>query len=97
MAKRAVVVDLAVEHDVVAAVGGTHRLRAGRAGIDDREAPMNEHDPSIYRAPDAFAVRTPMRERQAQRGRRIAFNRAAVAHEAGNATHEGFRRTWTES
>ena len=97
MAKRAVVVDLSVEHDVVTAVGGAHWLCAGWARIDDREAPMNEHDPSIYRTPDAFAVRTSVRERQAQRGRRIAFNRAAVAHEAGNATHEGFRRTWTES
>ena len=34
----AVVVDLAVEHDAMTAVGRGHRLRAGGPGIDDREA-----------------------------------------------------------
>ena len=41
-AQLAVVVDLAVEDDPVPAVRRRHRLRAGRAGIDDREPGVDQ-------------------------------------------------------
>ena len=59
----AVVVDLAVEHDLVAAVGRRHRLRAGRTGIDDRQTGVHQQRVLRRRAPHAAAVRTAVRER----------------------------------
>jgi hypothetical protein len=50
---------------------------------------MDPHDPSIRRVPDPFAIRPAVRERVAQQGRRIAFNRALPAHNACDAAHVG--------
>src|SRR3972149_6466771 len=81
------VVDLAVEDDVMEAVGSAHRLRAGGAGIDDREAPMDEHHVAPRRAPDAMTVWAAVRKRGAERRRRIRFNRPVPAYQAGDTAH----------
>ena len=56
LAQLAVIVDLAVEGDGVAATGAVHRLRAGRAQVDDGEPLMGEPRAPIVRQPQAVAV-----------------------------------------
>src|SRR5690348_2420677 len=52
------VVDLAVEHDVIAPAGGRHRLMASFGEIHHRETPMPEDDSRAPMAPQSVTVRS---------------------------------------
>ena len=56
LAQLAVIVDLAVEGDGVAAAGAVHRLRAGLAQVDDGEPLMGEPRAPVGGKPQAVAV-----------------------------------------
>ena len=87
-AQLAIVVNLAVVHDAVAAVGRRHRLVAARRGIDDGETPVHEQQSAIRE--DAFAVGTTVRQRRAEISSRTgSVERAGLgpAEHATNAAH----------
>ena len=96
-AQLAVVVDLAVERDAEAPVGGGHRLRARLGQVDDREAPVGEADPLVIRDPQPCPVGAapdhvlPYAEEllPIDRRRRIAVG--IDAGDAAHATRRGFR------
>jgi hypothetical protein len=80
------VVDLAVVRDPEAAVGGSHRHRAGRRGVDDRQAAVYEP----YRAVgvQALAVRAAVGDDLAHALQHVLVGRAAGALEhPGDAAH----------
>ena len=56
------IVDLAVVSDDKAAIGGNHRLMAGRREIDNRQTPMGQCDARFSIAPDPLIIRTAIGE-----------------------------------
>jgi hypothetical protein len=91
----AIVVDLAVERDPVAAVGGRHRLRAGLREIDDGKSAMRKSDSPIVGEPCPGAIGTATRHLLANAielllvdGRR----RIAVGVDSGDAAHVRYAR-----
>ena len=91
----AVVVDLAVEGDDVAAVGGMHRLRAAGAEIDDGEPALAQRHAALGLDPDAAAVRPAMAQRVvhgfADRAQRVGSGRRPPIDHAGNTAHHHSR------
>ena len=92
----AVIVDLAVEHQHRAAIGGGHRLR--RPGeIDDREPQMTQPDPR--RSPHPLPVRAPVGHRVAHplKPRRVNRLGRGQVKDSGNSAHaealSGVRRS----
>ena len=57
------IVDLAPEHETVAALGRDHGLVAVGRQIDDREPSMSQRHPACRIRPDARAVRAAMAQR----------------------------------
>ena len=92
----AVVVDLAVEGDGVAAVGGVHRLRAAGAEIDDGEPALAERHPALGLDPDTAAIRTAMAQRVvhgfADRPQHVGGSRRPPIDHARNPAHHPLSR-----
>ena len=92
-AQGAIVVDLAVEHDAIAALRRGHGLRSAGPRIDDGETPVHEQDVGalgVRRHPRAGAVRTAVSESGAEsRGqcRHVALQRAVALDDAGDSAH----------
>src|SRR6185312_2660477 len=86
-----VVVDLAVEHDDMAAVGRMHGLVAGRGKVEDRQASLCQRHAGGFVAPFATvvgaAVAEPGRHRPRLRQQRI-LGATVPLPEAGHAAHQ---------
>ena len=86
----AVVVDLAVEDQMMPAVRRGHRLRAVRTEVDDRQPPMHQQDVVGVRGPEPLAVGPAMGERvgEAAGDDRSIGDRPTCRHDAGDAAHQ---------
>ena len=88
LAQRDVVVDLAVEGDLDAAVLVAHRLPPGGAEIDDGEAAVAEDDAAVLGLPQALVVGSAVAHGVAHGGDSAAVNAGAVApHDADYPAH----------
>ena len=76
-AQLAIVVDLAVEDDRVAAIGAEHRLMAVLGDVDDREAAVAEGEPAVRRVPLARVVRSAHAHRVARAPQLLPIRREA--------------------
>src|SRR5205823_5297636 len=85
-----IIVNLAVEHDVDAAVLARHRLRGALREIEDRKPPMAEPAAAVVRPGDAFGVGT-ARAHVVARGKKLGEARLAgggvVRKDTVNAAH----------
>ena len=87
ISQRNEVVDLAIEHDRVAAIGAAHRLPAV-LDVDDREAAYA--DPDIRRDKYAFIIRSAIHHRIAHPpdpALQLRGVQVATGNYAGNSTH----------
>ncbi len=89
-AQLVVIVDLAVVDDDEAAVGGDHRLVAGRREIDNGKPPVRKRDPGFGVDPDAVIVGAAMREAVIHCARvtlKLSARRGCRVQYACNAAH----------
>src|SRR5947209_14394966 len=98
VAKRGVVVDLAIEDDCDATLP-EHRLRS-TADIDDRQAPVTQSHSAVVGDENALAVRTAMLERVAHpddKALGYAAGAMPVLENPCNATHSSNPRPLSAS
>jgi hypothetical protein len=99
-AQLAVVVDLAVEDDRVAARRRGHRLVAERRQVDDREAAEAERDAAVGPGAGVIGAARAQRRRHRPRGGLGVGDVSSVeVEEAGDAAHRGRRvpyRGWVK-
>jgi hypothetical protein len=81
------IVDLAVEHHHVAAVIADHRLVAGAADVEDRQAPKHQTDSRGL--VDTDIIRTAMRQHRAHAIERSPIDRGSGGtDDAGESAHQ---------
>jgi hypothetical protein len=96
LAQRQVVVDLAVEDDLDAAVLVRHRLVRRRREVDDREPPEREPDLATGCDPQARPVGPAVHHRVAHPSERLAVDRMArLSRQPPHDPAHPARASWT--
>ncbi len=91
------IVDLAVEDDGEAPVGGGHRLRPGRREVEDREPAVGKQQAAVGRAPEALAVRPAPRERGVNARQLLRVRRRRLGRTTINPADAAHRQPPTSS
>ena len=82
----AVIVDLAIVIEHLAAIGREHRLVARRRQVDDRQPAMAEADAALAVDPDALVIRSPVLDRARHPREQLGLRRIQREY-ACNPTH----------